>query len=64
MTEKFEVIGLNLINYLKFRGETNERLDKLEKMMPKCFTVDQFRDQSQQTEERTLKYINERLGDF
>jgi hypothetical protein len=46
MTEKFEVIGLNIINYLKFKTDTTERLDRLEKMMPKCFTVDQFRDES------------------
>lgn len=31
MTEKFEVIGLNIINFLKFKGETSERLEKLEK---------------------------------
>ena len=64
MTEKFEVIGLNIINYLKFKTDTSDRLDRLEKLIPKCFTVDQFRDQSQQMEERTLKYINDRLGDF
>ena len=64
MTEKFEVIGLNIINYLKFRTDTSDRLDRLEKLIPKCFTVDQFRDQSQLMEERTLKYVNDRLGDF
>lgn len=64
MTEKFEVIGLNIINYLKYKTDTSERLDRLEKMLPKCFTVDQFRDESQQMEERTFKYINDRLGDF
>ncbi len=64
MTEKFEVIGLNIINYLKYKTDTSERLERLEKMLPKCFTVDQFRDESQQMEERTFKYINDRLGDF
>ncbi len=64
MTEKFEVIGLNIINYLKYKTDTSERLDRLEKMLPECFTVDQFRDESQQMEERTFKYINDRLGDF
>ena len=45
MTEKFEVIGLNIINYLKFKTDTSDRLDRIEKMLPKCFTVDQFRDE-------------------
>jgi len=40
MTEKFEVIGLNIINYLKFKSDTDERVNRLEKMIPKCFTTD------------------------
>ena len=40
MTEKFEVIGLNIINYLKFKSDTDDRLVKLEKLIPKCFTTD------------------------
>lgn len=64
MQEKMEVIGLNIINYLKFKTDTDERISRLEKMIPKCFTTDQFREESQLMEQRTLKYINERLGDF
>ena len=64
MQEKMEVIGLNIINYLKFKTDTDDRVTKLEKMMVKCFTTDQFREESQLTEQRTLKQINERLGDF
>lgn len=44
--EKFEIIGLNIINLTKFRNETNDRLEKIEKQLPKCFTVDQFREES------------------
>jgi hypothetical protein len=43
MLEKFEVIGLNIINYLKFKTDATERIDRLEKMITKCFTTDQFR---------------------
>ncbi len=46
MQEKMEVIGLNIINYLKFKTETDDRVTKLEKMIPRCFTVDQFREES------------------
>lgn len=45
--EKFEIIGLNIINLTKFKQETNERLEKLEKLMPKCYTIDSFREDSQ-----------------
>ena len=50
MQEKMEVIGLNIINYLKFKTDTDDRVTKLEKMMVKCFTTDQFREESQLTE--------------
>lgn len=45
MIEKFEIIGLNLINQQKFKTEANERLEKLERQMPKCFTIDMFREE-------------------
>jgi len=38
--EKMEIIALNIINYHKFRNETTDRLEKIEKQLPKCFTVD------------------------
>jgi hypothetical protein len=47
LQEKLEVIGLNLINLQKFRNNTEDRVDKLEKALVKCFTVDQFREESQ-----------------
>jgi len=40
MQEKMEVIGLNILNYMKFKAETDDRVTKLEKMIPKCFTTD------------------------
>ena len=46
MQEKMEVIGLNILNYMKFKSETDDRVTKLEKMIPKCFTTDQFREES------------------
>ena len=57
--DKIEIVGLNIINYHKHKNDTNERLDQLEKMMPKCFTIDQFREESQLMETRILKYTNE-----
>lgn len=38
--EKIEIIGLNIINFHKFRGETHDRLEKVDKLLPKCFTTD------------------------
>jgi hypothetical protein len=38
--EKFEIIGLNIINLNKFRVEANEKLDRMENLLPKCFTID------------------------
>lgn len=38
--EKFEIIGLNIMALQKFKTETNERLEKMERALPKCFTVD------------------------
>lgn len=64
MMDKIEVIGLNIINFHKHRSETNDRLEKLEKLIPKCFTIDQFREESQLMETRILKYTNEQLGTF
>jgi hypothetical protein len=40
MQEKMEVIGLNILNYLKFKTDTDDRVTKLEKLIPRCFTVD------------------------
>ncbi len=54
MMEKIEIIGLNIINYQKFKSDTNERLERIEKQLPKCFTTDQFREESQNMENRTL----------
>ena len=64
MMEKFEVIGLNILNFHKFRSDMADRVDRVEKAVPRCFTVDQFREESQLMEQRTFKYINERLGTF
>lgn len=64
MSEKFEIIGLNIINLQKFKTETQNRLDSIEKVLPKCFTIDQFREESHIQETRILKQINERLGIF
>ena len=64
LQEKLEVIGLNLINMTKFRNQTEDRLEKIEKMLPKCFTIDQFREESQTQETRTMGYINDKLGIF
>ncbi len=64
LMEKVEIIGLNLINCSKFRTKTEERLEEIEKVLPKCFTVDGFREESQLQEERVFKFINDRLGDF
>ena len=44
VADKFEIIGLNLIRLSKFRNEIHERVDKIEKFLPKCFTMDQFRE--------------------
>ena len=40
MMDKFEIIGLNIINSLKFKNDTLDRLEKLEKQQLKCFTTD------------------------
>ena len=47
LMEKMEVIGLNILNFHKFKSETSERLEKIDKQLPKCFTTDQFREESQ-----------------
>lgn len=47
LQDKLEVIGLNIINFNKFRNCTEDRLEKLERIIPKCFTIDQFREESQ-----------------
>ncbi len=39
-------------------------MDRVEKQLPKCFTTDQFREESQINDQRIMKYINERLGLF
>jgi hypothetical protein len=64
MMEKMEVIGLNILNFHKFRSDAGERIDRIEKQLPKCFTTDQFREESQTMEKRTMQYINERLAIF
>lgn len=64
MLEKMEIIGLNIINFQKFRNETTDRIEKLERIIPKCFTIDQFREESQQQETRIIKYTNDQLGNF
>lgn len=46
MLDKIEIIGQNIINFHKFRTETNERVERVEKLLPKCFTIDQFREES------------------
>ena len=38
--DKLEIIGLNIINSNKFRNEANDRIEKLERIIPKCFTID------------------------
>jgi len=38
--EKIEIIGLNILNFHKFRGEAETRIDRLEKQLTKCFTTD------------------------
>jgi hypothetical protein len=35
-----EIIGLNILNYHRFKAEAGERLEKIEKQMAKCFTTD------------------------
>lgn len=46
LMEKMEIIGLNIINFHKFRNETNERLERVEKQLPKCYTTEQFREEA------------------
>lgn len=46
IVDKFEIIGLNIINLTKAKNNHEERLDRIEKFLPKCFTLDQFRDES------------------
>lgn len=38
--EKVEIIGLNLLNFHKFRADAETRIDRIEKQLPKCFTTD------------------------
>jgi len=64
LIEKVEVIGLNLIGAQRFKTEAGDRLEKTEKQLPRFFTRDEFREQSQQQESRLLKYIDEQLGNF
>lgn len=40
IVDKFEIIGLNIINLTKHKVEVLERLDRIEKFLPKCFTLD------------------------
>lgn len=62
--EKMEIIGLNIIQTNRFKSQTDERIEKLERQIPKLFTIDQFREESQVTETRTMRYIDDRLGLF
>jgi len=39
-------------------------LEQLEEKMAKCFTIEMFREESQNQEKRIFKYINDQLGNF
>lgn len=38
--DKFEIIGLNILKLTKNKNEVLDRLDKIEKILPKYFTLD------------------------
>lgn len=64
LTEKIEIIGHNILNQNKFKYETLERLEKIEETLSKCFTSDSFRESQTVFDEKVMKYVNTKLGNF
>ena len=48
----------------KFKVDSLDRIEKIEQELPKCFTIDMFREESQSQESRIMKHISEQLGTF